>query len=131
MALPRELDFVARCAGVVAQSDPELGALAREHRVRAEQLELGAEQVAVTVVHQHEAEAREQEREHESQAPAVVQRAEQHHEEHQREYGSEARGQDVDPTALEHDGVRVRTLPPARPGGGPVLEAASGREHPV
>ena len=93
----RELDLVARRGRIVAHCDPKLGALAREHGMRADQLDLGAEQVAVAMVHQHEREAGEQEREHEAQARAVVQRAEQHREHHRCEHDAEARREDVDP----------------------------------
>src|SRR5512132_1838899 len=68
--LMRELDFVARLPGVVAQRKPELGALARKHGMRAEQLDFAAEQVAVAMMHQHETEAGEQKREHEAEARA-------------------------------------------------------------
>src|SRR5690606_9227519 len=123
-AARRELDLETRSGRPVHERDLELGPVPGEHRQRADQPNLEAEEVVVGVVHRDEPEPGEQEREHEAQARAVVQRAEQHREHAQREDHAEPGRQDVDPAPLEHDAGAVPSLAAPGPPGGPALEAA-------
>ena len=75
-----KLDLIPRNIGFVADRDPKLCALAREHGLRTGELNVRPQQVVVAVVHRNERERPEQERENEAEARAVVQRAEQHRE---------------------------------------------------
>ena len=66
-------------------------ALAREYRRCAQELDHRSEQVVVTVMHEHEAEPGQEELQRETEARAVVQRPEQHRDDHCREHDAKAR----------------------------------------
>ena len=99
----------------VCERNPEYGVVARKRRLGAGCARNKGLEVAVAGMHRADAERGEQEGEREAHVVCVVERAQQHREEHHAECGAKARRKDVDASAPQCHGTAIGSLATADP----------------
>ena len=120
----RGLEVAAWQRPLIRKGDAEHGVLARERRFGAGGACHQRLEVAMTGVHRDHPERCEQEGQREAQVVAVVERAQQHRDQHQPEGGTEPGRQDVDPAAPQRHRIAVGALALADPVMHPATQGA-------
>ena len=118
------LEVAARSTAWVRERDAEHGRLTGKRRFGAGRLDHQRLEVAVAGVHRDDAQRAEQERQHEAEVVRVVERAEQHRDQHQGEGEAESGRQDVDAAAPQRHRPVVGALSPAEPVAYPTAQGA-------
>ena len=111
----RGLEAHARDVVTVAESELQRARGPRKHCGRDGRDHLGAEEIAVALLHRDEREAREEEGEKQCEAVRVVQSREQHEEQQCRERQPGTGGQNVEPASLERHRQAIGPLAAAHP----------------